>query len=216
MLARWCCYFASKVRTPSQPAPLTNLLDAVVLLASFSGFVLQVEDTKAFANRVQRAMAQTLNLSSMELLEEAEIPDEVRARNSCNTGMSFMHIHVNLFYVHTWCVSEIYQNARVLSLASRPPSRYNARSELLQDTIQKLLQQDLYKTLSKNCYKNIPKPLQDNIQKLLQDPQTVKYMKTPRTVTIFPSQSSLPISARFLIRMVRSSLLLSCRGRGAV
>lgn len=39
-----------------------------------SGF--QVEDTEAFANRVQRAMAKTLNLSSMDLLEEAEIPDE--------------------------------------------------------------------------------------------------------------------------------------------
>lgn len=37
----------------------------------------QVEDTEAFANRVQRAMAKTLNLSSMDLLEEMEIPDEV-------------------------------------------------------------------------------------------------------------------------------------------
>ena len=37
----------------------------------------QVEDTEAFTNRVQRAMAKTLNLSSMDLLEEAEIPDEV-------------------------------------------------------------------------------------------------------------------------------------------
>ncbi|CAN0442807.1 unnamed protein product, partial [Ectocarpus sp. 13 AM-2016] len=36
----------------------------------------QVEDTEAFANRVQRAMAKTLNLSSMDLLEEMEIPDE--------------------------------------------------------------------------------------------------------------------------------------------
>ncbi|CAB1121234.1 HSP90 [Ectocarpus sp. CCAP 1310/34] len=35
-----------------------------------------VEDTEAFANRVQRAMAKTLNLSSMDLLEEVEIPDE--------------------------------------------------------------------------------------------------------------------------------------------
>ncbi|CAN0385945.1 unnamed protein product [Pylaiella littoralis] len=39
-----------------------------------SGFL--VEDTTAFANRVQRVMAKSLNLSSMELLEEAEIPDE--------------------------------------------------------------------------------------------------------------------------------------------
>eukprot|EP00903_Cladosiphon_okamuranus_P010270 g9724.t1 len=39
-----------------------------------SGF--QVEDTEAFATRVQRAMAKTLNLGSMDLLEEAEIPDE--------------------------------------------------------------------------------------------------------------------------------------------
>lgn len=38
-----------------------------------------MEDTEAFANRVQRAMAKTLNLGSMELLEEAEIPDEVGA-----------------------------------------------------------------------------------------------------------------------------------------
>lgn len=37
----------------------------------------QVEDTEAFANRVQRTMAKTLNLSSMDLLEEMEIPDEV-------------------------------------------------------------------------------------------------------------------------------------------
>ena len=37
----------------------------------------QVEDTEAFASRVQRAMAKTLSLNSMELLEEAEIPDEV-------------------------------------------------------------------------------------------------------------------------------------------
>lgn len=41
-----------------------------------SGF--QVEDTEAFASRVQRAMAKTLSLNSMELLEEADIPDEVQ------------------------------------------------------------------------------------------------------------------------------------------
>lgn len=41
--------------------------------------MFQVEDTEAFANRVQGAMAKTLNLDSMDLLEEAEIPDEVRA-----------------------------------------------------------------------------------------------------------------------------------------
>ncbi|CAM9967816.1 unnamed protein product [Ascophyllum nodosum] len=39
-----------------------------------SGF--QVEDTESFASRVQRIMAKTLNLSSLELLDEAEIPDE--------------------------------------------------------------------------------------------------------------------------------------------
>lgn len=38
----------------------------------------QVDDTEAFASRVHRAMAKTLNLGSMELLEEAEIPDEVQ------------------------------------------------------------------------------------------------------------------------------------------
>lgn len=37
-----------------------------------------MEDTEAFASRVQRAMAKTLSLNSMELLEEADIPDEVR------------------------------------------------------------------------------------------------------------------------------------------
>lgn len=42
-----------------------------------SGF--QVDDTEAFSSRVHRAMAKTLNLSSMELLEEADIPDEVSA-----------------------------------------------------------------------------------------------------------------------------------------
>lgn len=42
-----------------------------------SGF--QVDDTEAFSGRVHRAMAKTLNLSSMELLEEADIPDEVSA-----------------------------------------------------------------------------------------------------------------------------------------
>lgn len=42
-----------------------------------SGF--QVDDTEAFSTRVHRAMAKTLNLSSMELLEEADIPEEVCA-----------------------------------------------------------------------------------------------------------------------------------------
>ena len=40
--------------------------------------ILKVEDTESFASRVQRIMAKTLNLSSLELLDEAEIPDEVR------------------------------------------------------------------------------------------------------------------------------------------
>ncbi|CAM9869682.1 unnamed protein product [Scytosiphon promiscuus] len=51
---------------------LSWLLYETALTAS--GF--QVEDTEAFANRVQRAMAKTLNLGSMDLLDEMEIPEE--------------------------------------------------------------------------------------------------------------------------------------------
>lgn len=36
-----------------------------------------MEDTEAFASRVHRVMAKTLNIMSMELLEEADIPEEV-------------------------------------------------------------------------------------------------------------------------------------------
>ncbi|CAN0000569.1 unnamed protein product [Ectocarpus sp. 8 AP-2014] len=56
---------------------LSWLLYETALTASgFQARRLPVEDTEAFANRVQRAMAKTLNLSSMDLLEEMEIPDE--------------------------------------------------------------------------------------------------------------------------------------------
>ena len=69
------------VRVPLASEGNCNRNDAadkfLVAVAAACFVCSQVEDTEAFTNRVQRAMAKTLNLSSMDLLEEAEIPDEV-------------------------------------------------------------------------------------------------------------------------------------------
>ncbi|CAM9424174.1 unnamed protein product [Hapterophycus canaliculatus] len=56
---------------------LSWLLYETALTASgFQASACGVEDTEAFASRVQRAMAKTLNLGSMDLLDEMDIPEE--------------------------------------------------------------------------------------------------------------------------------------------
>lgn len=50
------------------------LCDAAMVASGF-----QVEDVESFSSRVHRAMAKTLNLTDMELLPEADIPDEASA-----------------------------------------------------------------------------------------------------------------------------------------
>lgn len=42
---------------------------------------VQVEDVEGFSARVHRAMAKTMNLGTMDLLPEADIPEEVN--NTC-------------------------------------------------------------------------------------------------------------------------------------